>query len=496
MAGLTSLGFVKKRQPEIKAELEQRFRDAFGTTINLLPTEIFGQLIGIFSDREAEIWDLLEAVYNSAFPDTASGINLDNVAAITGAVRKSATKSVATVRLFGALGTSVPQGIVFSVAGVPTSRFTSTTGGTIGAGLNETQKIVFSAVPASGTFKLTFDGDTTAALQYNASANDIKSALELLDSVDVVDVTGSFSAGFLVEFKGTMAEADQPAILPFDVLLADGSSNPITITVSEIQKGYGPFLDVTAAANVTGPVQAPAGTLTVIETPIFGIDSALNLLDADLGQSQETDGDLKLRRLASLQRSGASTIPGILAGLLAIDGVDTVFVFENTTDIVDGEGRPPRSYEAYIQGGEVADIVPVLWGTKPAGIQMIGNQSETFTDEQGFSQTVKFSRPVEREVWLIVEVETNTDPLERGGVYPTNGDQLVRDAVLAYGVQHEIGEDVVLSRFYSSINAIPGVVGISIKAGFAENPAGTVNLDIDVAELAVFDSTRITVTSA
>jgi hypothetical protein len=72
---------------------------------------------------------------------------------------------------------------------------------------------------------------------------------------------------------------------------------------------------------------------------------------------------------------------------------------------------------------------------------------------------------------------------------------LVRDAALAYGATFEIGQNVVLNRFFNAINQIPGVVGITIKAGLVPSPTGTVNLPIDSTELAKFDASRTTVTS-
>ena len=44
--GLTDTGFIKKRQTDIETELEDKFRSAFGSEINLLPTSVFGQVIG------------------------------------------------------------------------------------------------------------------------------------------------------------------------------------------------------------------------------------------------------------------------------------------------------------------------------------------------------------------------------------------------------------------------------------------------------------------
>ena len=77
--GITADGFVIKRMADIKSEMEASLRSAFGNQINLLPTELLGQIVGIMSEREAIVWELAEQIYNSQYPDTASGIQLDNV---------------------------------------------------------------------------------------------------------------------------------------------------------------------------------------------------------------------------------------------------------------------------------------------------------------------------------------------------------------------------------------------------------------------------------
>jgi uncharacterized phage protein gp47/JayE len=494
--GLTETGFVKKRQPVIRAELETSFRTIFGNEINLLPTSIFGQTIGIYSEREALLWELAEELYNSAFPDTASGVSLDNAAALTGATRLAATFSQVTVRVVGTLGTYVPIGLIFSVENVPTSRFITVFDGTIAAGLNEKQKLVFSAVPAAGQWQITFDGQTTAVLAFNESNANIQTALNALSNLSGVIVTGSYTAGLTIEFAGSDGQKEQPAVTITGSTLVDGASNPITVTIEETVKGWLPFVDVLCRAQNTGAIAAPAGTLTVIETPIFGVDSVVNLLDANVGRELETDAELRLRRLESLQRAGTATVNGIVTTLRQVSGVTNAFVIENNQDTVDGDGRPPHSYEAYVDGGEDQDILDTIWETKPAGIETVGNFSGNVIDSQGFVQVVKFSRPTTADIWLEVDITKNTDPSETGGVYPANGDDLVRDAVLSYGNTFEIGQDVVLVRFFNAINGIPGVLGIVIRAGFAPNPTGTVNLAIGPTELAKFDASRLEVTSA
>lgn len=115
--GLTPEGFVKKRIADIKAEIEASLRADLGAEINLLPAAVLGQIVGVVAEREALLWELGEEVYNSQYPDTASDVNLDNVVGITGIERLPATKSLVTATLTGTVGTVVPTGFIFRVAG-------------------------------------------------------------------------------------------------------------------------------------------------------------------------------------------------------------------------------------------------------------------------------------------------------------------------------------------------------------------------------------------
>lgn len=64
------------------------------------------------------------------------------------------------------------------------------------------QLISFSLVPDSGTFTLTFGGHTTAAIAFNASADDVQTALRTLAGLEEVVVAGDFPAGFKVTYTG------------------------------------------------------------------------------------------------------------------------------------------------------------------------------------------------------------------------------------------------------------------------------------------------------
>ncbi|QEG38731.1 dockerin type I domain-containing protein [Roseimaritima ulvae] len=77
-----------------------------------------------------------------------------------------------------------------------------------GLAQNEIQTVTLPA-GATGTFTLTFDGQTTAPIAHNASTGDVESALEALSSISGVNV-GGVPGAWTVEFDGAgLANTDQ-----------------------------------------------------------------------------------------------------------------------------------------------------------------------------------------------------------------------------------------------------------------------------------------------
>ena len=103
---------------------------------------------------------------------------------------------------------------------------------------NEIQKLPISAgVPTSGTVRLTFDGQQTAVIAYNATAATVQNAFEILSNVVLGDVkcTGGPWPGqpIYVEFKGQYSAEDVSLI----TLTANTMNNSATIVPAEWMKG-------------------------------------------------------------------------------------------------------------------------------------------------------------------------------------------------------------------------------------------------------------------
>jgi uncharacterized phage protein gp47/JayE len=92
-------------QSEIVEELVAKLRATFGNNINTTPESIMGQLVNIISEFRAVDQQVLLSVYRAFDPNSAVGVALDRLAALTGSVRKGATNSTVDVVLeFNAAG--------------------------------------------------------------------------------------------------------------------------------------------------------------------------------------------------------------------------------------------------------------------------------------------------------------------------------------------------------------------------------------------------------
>lgn len=103
---------------------------------------------------------------------------------------------------------------------------------------SEVQTLSIYGTPTGGTFTLTYDGQTTSSIAYNASASDVQTALLALSNLDTGDVvcTGGSLPGTAVvmTFGGTLADTNVAAITSTSSLT--GGTSP-AITVTETTKG-------------------------------------------------------------------------------------------------------------------------------------------------------------------------------------------------------------------------------------------------------------------
>jgi uncharacterized phage protein gp47/JayE len=156
--GVTPQGFKVKRLIDVKNELENLFIGEFGD-INLDPQSVAGQIIGIYSKVIADIWENLADVYASQYPNSASGISLDNVVQLNGITRLIAQRTTVIGVATGIENTLIPAG---SLARTPLNGevFFSTANAFITSG-NSVQNIVQVVTPTTAQeYRVVINGVT------------------------------------------------------------------------------------------------------------------------------------------------------------------------------------------------------------------------------------------------------------------------------------------------------------------------------------------------
>jgi hypothetical protein len=139
---------------------------------------------------------------------------------------------------------------------------TGTTPTASGAGTNEVQTITIAGTPTGGTFSLTFGGQTTPALAYNASTAAVQTALQALTSIGSGNATVSGTAGvsYVVTFVGALATLNVAQIVPVGTFT--GGTSP-TITAATTTGGStGQLISITD--DTTGVRDVRAMTFDII----------------------------------------------------------------------------------------------------------------------------------------------------------------------------------------------------------------------------------------
>lgn len=452
MFGINSSGFILKRLEDSKSELEALYRSTFGAGIKTTPDSVFGKIIGVQAERESQLWELMESVYNSAYPNSASNISLDKVGELTTIVRNAATVSTVTAYLSGTNGTSIPVSTIFAVQDSGVQFKTLTLTSLSGANFS------VNSLTRSGS---TVTADATAHGRSVGNFIFINNAVE-------TDYNG------LVEIL-TVADVDT---FTYDITTAPTS--PATGTIDA-----DPATAISCESVDTGAIESLAGTLNVIVNNISGLTRVDNYEDALKGSNQETDTEFRIRRITTLQGIAAARLEGIRARLLLVANVTSAQVFENNTLLVDGDGRPAKSIECLVLGGTDQDILDTVWDAKAGGIESYGTTAGSVTDSQGEIHNSAFSRPTSVPIYLELDLTIDSD-------FPATGDDLVEAAILAFGASHDIGQDVVVYPYLiTSFGDVPGITDVVVRIGLTASPTLDNNVVIADTSIAAFDSSRI-----
>lgn len=232
-----------------------------------------------------------------------------------------------------------------------------------------------------------------------------------------------------------------------------------------------------AEAEDTGTItNVEPNTITVVYNPDESIISVTNPEKASGGQDYEEDPQYRARLIAENANRPSPTLNGVRSALLNVQGVREVNIVENQFATADKYGNPPYSVHIYCLGGSKQDIADCLISHIAVGVTLTGTTYCDAIDATGNTKRVYFDfatdRPISVQVKLKTNAEWNVD----------EGEDYVKETVVDFINQLEMGDTVYLTKLYPQIYAIAGIDDAKILIGKSKDTLSADDIVLDEFE--------------
>jgi flagellar hook protein FlgE len=184
------------------------------------------------------------------------------------------------------------------------------------AAVSEVQTVTLATAPNNdpdgGTFTLTYGGETTGAIAWNATANDIETALETLSTVNAGDITVSapIDDGVTFTFADTL---DDVGLVTVNSSLTDGGVG-ITASTAETVKG-----------RATQGILGSTATASLVNGQLRITDVATGYSRSDMTMAYSGDGTLTMPGYFELLTVGGNEVKSV--NIMTYDSIGGKHVF-------------------------------------------------------------------------------------------------------------------------------------------------------------------------
>lgn len=276
------------------------------------------------------------------------------------------------------------------------------------------------------------------------------------------------------------------------VVSLDGDDTVRFATTEDVTSTSAGDYPVLVRAEDSGPIAAPAGTLTNIVTPVVGWTAVTNASDAELGAVVQNNDALRTQREIELRAQGSGSVAALRAKVLVCDPlIEDVRVIENTTNAT-VDGVPAKHFEVvlYDGGGLVNNnvIAQAINDNRSAGTPSHGSEEGTAVDPHGDDVVEKFTRAT------VVEVDFEAD-IVVSDLTKFPGVASVETALRAFAESSQtISKDFVVLAYAAIVQQTPGVDRLSdYGCRINADPFAKDNIDITSRQKAALGTVTLTV---
>ena len=283
------------------------------------------------------------------------------------------------------------------------------------------------------------DTNMATAAAYNARSPATAQGVGLSSVVKINGIARDIPTNSTVD----LVVVGQAGTTILDGRASDGASQwalPASVVIPP-----GGSITVTASAVTEGAVAASAGTITTITTPTLGWQTVNNPAAAEPGAPVETDAALRVRQGQSVALPSRTVLEGISGAVVAVPGVARWRGYENDTASTDANGIPAHSIAYVVEAGDAQAIAEAISAKKTPGTGTYGTTTQSVVDVYGIPHAIKFSRPTDVPISMVITVEALAGYSSAVGV-------AIKAALAAYVNALGIGAAIYLTRLYVPAN--------------------------------------------
>jgi RHS repeat-associated protein len=235
------------------------------------------------------------------------------------------------------------------------------------------QQVALTGSPTGGTFTLSFNGQTTSALAYNASAATVQAALQALSSIGSgnVFVAGGAGGPWTVRFGGALAGTSQAQLTANGAGLTGGTSPAVAVTTSQQGGDAGRVQQVTDPRGLVSKTDYDAlgRTVRTIQDFTNGVPTA----SSDKTTEYTYDGDNNVLTVQADQPGGSYQQTQYVYGVTTTTG-STI----NSNDLLSAVRYPDKTTGQASSAAQETQTVNAL------------GQPLTYTDRNGTVHTYAY----------------------------------------------------------------------------------------------------------
>lgn len=472
-------GVIVQGIDEIRTAMAEEAKIKFAPELDGKPlrtddSSMIGRLFAITSKPAVQNGEILPLIFQAFDLNSAENQQLDNLLwNIHRIPRKNISQATGMLMLYGRIGTLVAKG--------------SEVSNTITGDTYQTDSdVTFSNVSVNGVDIEVSRVGGTYTLNYTIDGF-------LSQSPDIV-VNASSSETTIRQIADRLVDAINAQS---SYLVASRNNDNTVKVVIEDQSNIGNFIvtgDMTivnsyspvyATSNTYSSKESTAGQITSIRTSAYGWLGVTNPFIILASQPVESDEDYRFRGKLK-QQNNAGKYNSILMALKSVRGVQYENVQPNTSQNETTNGIVNNGLAITVMGGNEDDIALAIFNSVSDGILTTGTITKEVKDINGFPHKVSFSRPSQKALQISMSLVTFPD-------FPINGYALIKQSIVEWFNELNVGEDIYYSRLYEPLNKIQGFAVKNLKFGYKGKTLGVDDVIISYNEMATISAEDISI---